>query len=158
MSDLPPRSVFIDLCEGVFRQLGFDPPPMLHDDALPLAMELQIESRDFELIHSQSDQPEQILVLCKLDKLTGELSAAESTAMLVNNLKSVRLAEPYFGIDSDSKQIVWITSAPLLITTPDSLLEMLGDIALKATEWRNQLPNFEEENSQEAELQRMMLA
>lgn len=130
------RIAFTELCEEVFRELGFDSPPMLHDNNLPLAMEIQVDSRDFELIHSSTDRPHQILILCKLDQIHEELSRDDCAAMLLDNLNNIRLAQPYFGITADEQEIVWVSSEPLSGIRAGHLLEKLREIAQSAATWR----------------------
>jgi predicted house-cleaning noncanonical NTP pyrophosphatase (MazG superfamily) len=137
MENLSWRVSFTELCEEVFRELGFDSPAMLHDDNLPLAMEIQVESRNFELIHSATDRPHQILILCKLQESIDELSRDEYEAMLASNLTQIRQTEAYFGITADEQEIVWILTEPLTNLRAGQLLEKLRAMADSSQSWRN---------------------
>ncbi len=137
MENLVWRGTFTELCEEVFRELGFDSPAMLHDDSLPLAMEIQVESRNFELIHSTTDRPNQILILCKLEQSIGELSRDEYKAMLTMNLTQIRQAEAYFGITADEQEIVWVSTEPLVDLRASQLLEKLREMAERSQTWRS---------------------
>ena len=152
------RIAFTELCEEVFRELGFDSPPMLHDNNLPLAMEIHVESRDFELIHSSTDRPHQILILCKLDQLNEELSRDDYSEMILGNLNNIRLAQPYFGINADEQELVWVSSEPLSDKRAGTLLEKLREIALSTMTWRNALQNNKKIDDTTSDVQGVILA
>lgn len=152
------RIAFIELCEEVFRELGFDSPPMLHDNNLPLAMEIHVESRDFELIHSSTDRPHQILILCKLDQLSAELTRDDYEAMLSTNLRNIRLGNPYFGITADEQELVWISSEPLSNKRASHILEKLREISLGTNTWRNDLNEHKKKDDTTMDVQGVMLA
>lgn len=158
MENLSWRSAFTELCEEVFRELGFDSPPMLHDDSLPLAMEIQVESKNFELVHSSTDRPNQILILCKLDQSSGELTRDEYAEMLSNNLTKIRQAQAYFGITADEKEIVWISTEPLENLRASHLLEKLKAIAESSQEWRNLVQDNQNIDAAVQDTQGVMLA
>ena len=152
------RIVFTELCEEVFRELGFDSPPMLHDNNLPLAMEIHVDSRDFELIHSSTDRPYQILILCKLDQMNEELSRNDYAAMLLGNLNNIRLAQPYFGITADEQELVWVSSELLSGLRASHLLEKLREIAQSATTWRTKIQDNKNADDLTTDVQGVMLA
>jgi len=152
------RIAFTELCEEVFRELGFDSPPMLHDNNLPLAMEIHVESRDFELIHSSTDRPHQILILCKLDQPSAELTRDDYEAMLFSNLNNIRLGQPYFGITADEQELVWVSSEPLSDKRAGNLLEKLREIALTTITWRNSLQDNKKIDDTNSDVQGVMLA
>jgi hypothetical protein len=152
------RIAFTELCEEVFRELGFDSPPMLHDNNLPLAMEIHVDSRDFELIHSSTDRPYQILILCKLDQMNEELSRNDYAAMLLGNLNNIRLAQPYFGITADEQELVWVSSEALSGMRASHLLEKLREIAQSATTWRAAIQDNKNADDLTMDVQGVMLA
>ena len=84
------RQHFIDLSEGLFRELGFPLPSQLHDESLPLAMSLEVEGRAFELVHSSSFQVHRILISCSLGKLADKNRPVMMAALLRANLAGVR--------------------------------------------------------------------
>ena len=152
------RIAFTELCEEVFRELGFDSPPMLHDNNLPLAMEIHVDSRDFELIHSSTDRPHQILILCKLDQVDEELSRDDYAGMLLGNLNNIRLAQPYFGITADEQELVWVSSDVLSGMRASHLLEKLREIAQSATTWRTAIQDNKHADDLTTDVQGVMLA
>lgn len=133
------RGTYIELCESVFRELGFDPPAMLHDDNLPLAMEIEVDERNFELLHSSVDRPHQILILCQLDNSAENIGRSELSSMLSKNLDNIRRFLPYYGINSDTQAVVSISTAALGDLQANTLLEKLKSIAQDALFWREQL-------------------
>lgn len=135
------RQVFIELCEAIFRDLGFDPPPMLHDDALPLAMELEVEQRAFELIHSSTDRPERILINCRLGSLPDGAGKAHYSAMLIENLRNARDLRPCFGINVDSDEVVWLSFENLDNLRAGAMLEKMRVLAFEASSWKDQIFN-----------------
>ncbi len=130
------RPIFIELCEAIFRDMGFDPPAMLHDDNLPLAMELEVNQRAFELVHTAGDRPERILVICKLGPLPQETGREYYATLLEANLPNVRNFRYCFGMDADSSEVVWIGYEALKNLRASTALEKLRTLAQEADEWQ----------------------
>lgn len=135
------RQVFVELCEAIFRDLGFDPPPMLHENNLPLAMELEVEQRSFELVHSSNDRPERILVICRLGPLPDEAGKAHFKALLSNNLGGARNYHPCFGINAERNEVVWISYEGLENLRASAMLERLKTLAYDAVNWKDAVFN-----------------
>ncbi len=99
------RSKFVEISEGIFRELGFAPPSMLHEDSLPLVMELEFEGKCFELVHSPNELQDKFLIVCKL----GEMPAAERVhgmqEMMKENLLQMRVCGEWFGINAANNEI-----------------------------------------------------
>ncbi len=129
------RGKFIELCEGVFRELGFPPPPMLHEDSLPLAMELEVEQTNFELLHSPNAMASRILIACRLGEVPTSMGAMGSQAMLKANLTLVRAHEGAFGITPDGNEIRCLYFEDLDQIRPVSLLEKMRRVAPDAHKW-----------------------
>ena len=138
--DIPSwRSAFIELCEAIFRELGFDPPAMLHDDNLPLAMELEVDQRGFELVHSSSNRTDRILVICKLGSMPSDHGEPELSALLAKNLGRVRDFRPCFGINADSGEVVWTSYESLDKLRGSVMLEKLRSLAAEAVGWQERV-------------------
>lgn len=135
------RQVFVELCEAIFRDLGFDPPPMLHENNLPLAMELEVEQRSFELVHSSNDRPERILVICRLGPLPDDSGKAHLKALLSNNLGSARTYHPCFGINAERDEVVWVSYEELENLRASAMLDRLRALAYEATSWQDAVFN-----------------
>ena len=129
------RGKFIELCEGVFRELGFPPPPMLHEDSLPLAMELEIEQTAFELLHSPNAMASRVLIACRLGEVPAGVGAQGLQAMLKANLTLVRAHEAAFGITPDGNEVRCLYYEDLDYTRPASLLEKMRRVAPDAHHW-----------------------
>ncbi len=139
MSNPSWRSNFIELCEAIFRDLGFDPPAMLHDDNLPLAMELEIDQRDFELLHSSSDRPERVLIICRLGSLPELAGRAHLAALLSANLPSARNYQPCFGINADRGEVISLCYEDLSEIRAPMMLEKLRALAAGSVQWQQRL-------------------
>jgi hypothetical protein len=136
MSTASWRQGFVELCEAIFRELGFDPPPMLHEDALPLAMELEVEQRSFELIHSSTDRPEKILIICHLGPLPDDAGKLHFNALLSENIHNIRDFRPCFGINADSHEAVSISYENLNNLRAAAMLEKMRALASEAENWQ----------------------
>ncbi len=131
------RAKFIELCEGVFRELGFPPPAMLHEDSLPLAMELEVDQTAFELLHSPNDMASRVLIACRLGEVPPEMGAKGMLTMLKANLTLARAHEAAFGIAPDGNEIRCMYYEDLDQARPSALLEKLRRVAPDACSWRD---------------------
>lgn len=137
MSNTSWRQVFTELCEAIFRELGFDPPPMLHEHNLPLAMELEVDQRSFELVHSSSDHPERVLVICRLGPLPDDVSKIHYAALLSKNLRNARDYLPCFGVNADCDEVIWMSFEFLEKMRASLMLEKLRLLAHEASYWQD---------------------
>ncbi len=137
MSNASWRQVFTELCEAIFRELGFDPPPMLHEHNLPLAMELEVDQRSFELVHSSSDQPERVLIICRLGPLPDDVSKIHYAALLSKNLRNARDYLPCFGINADREEVIWTFYEQLEKLRASVMLDKLRSLAHDARNWQD---------------------
>lgn len=136
MQSISPRAKFIELCEGIFRELGFPPPPMLHEESLPLAMEMEIEGLPFELLHTPTGLGSRVLVICRLGEAPTDFESTGASAMLKANLSLVRSREAAFGISPDSREICCMYYEDLDASQPAAVLEKMRRIAPDALSWK----------------------
>ncbi len=129
------RGKYIELCEGVFRELGFPPPPMLHEDSLPLAMELEVDQTAFELLHSPNAMASRVLIACRLGEVQSEMGVKGLQAMLKANLTLARTHEAAFGITPDGNEVRCLYYEDLEQARPQSLLEKMRRVAPDARNW-----------------------
>lgn len=129
------RGKFIELCEGVFRELGFPPPPMLHEESLPLAMELEVEQTAFELLHLPNAMESRVLIACRLGEVPALMGTAGLQAMLKANLTLVRAHEAAFGATPDGNEIRCLYYEDLDQVQPTHLLEKMRRVAPDARHW-----------------------
>ncbi len=141
------RGKYIELCEGVFRELGFPPPPMLHEDSLPLAMELEVDQSAFELLHSPNAMASRILIACRLGEVQPDMSTKGLLAMLKANLTLARAHEAAFGITPDGNEVRCLYYEDLEQARPQSLLEKMRRVAPDARNWHDR---FVEEGTRAA--------
>ncbi|MDB5840436.1 MAG: dapA [Herminiimonas sp.] len=130
------RRKFIELVEGVFRELGFSPPAMTHDAEVPLAMELEVDGTVFEVVHSSTERPEEILVECHFGRAPGDGTAAVLARLLQVNLSLARAHEPAFGADHVSNDVIYAFHEPLDETTAPELMEIMKQTAVQAKAWQ----------------------
>ncbi len=131
------RGKYIELCEGVFRELGFPPPPMLHEDSLPLAMELEVDQTAFELLHSPNALASRVLIACRLGEVQSGMSISGLQAMLKANLSLARAHEAAFGITPDGNEVRCLYYEDLEQARPPSLLEKMRRVAPDARNWHD---------------------
>lgn len=132
------RRKFIELSESIFRELGFPPPSMVHEDSLPLAMELEINGKEFELLHSSTEQAEKLLVICRLGPLPDEGVTAGIRRLLQANLTLARTYEACYGINPTGDQVQCMYYEPLDIANARSTLDSMRQIATDAGNWKDQ--------------------
>lgn len=135
------RGKFIELCEGVFRELGFPPPPMLHEDSLPLAMELEVDQTAFELLHSPNAMASRVLIACRLGEVPPEMGVKGLQAMLKANLNLARAHEAAFGIAPDGNEVRCMYYEDLEQARPQALLDKMRRVAPDARNWHERFVN-----------------
>ncbi len=132
------RQKFIALSEDVFRELGFPPPSMVHEESLPLAMELEVEAMQFELLHSSSDQPEHVLITCKLGILPEHNLNAGLRRLLKANLILAREFSSAFGVHPEEKKLQSMFRVHLHEVQAEALLEKMRQTAHALTNWEQE--------------------
>lgn len=129
------RAKFIELCEGIFRELGFPPPAMLHEDSLPLAMELEVEQLPFELLHTPNGLGHRALVACRLGLVPAGAELSGMKAMLKSNLTLMRAHEAAFGMSPDNGEVRCIYYEDLQSASSVTVLDRMRRIAPDARDW-----------------------
>ena len=130
------RRKFIELSESIFRELGFPPPSMVHEDSLPLAMELEVNDTEFELLHSSTEQAERVLVICRLGSLPDEGVTTGIRRLLHVNLTLARTHEACYGINPTGDQVQCMYYEALDQANARSMLEAMRQIATDASNWK----------------------
>ena len=131
------RRKFTVLAEDIFRELGFEAPAMLYEDSMPLAMELEVEGMPFELLHSASDQPNRLVVICKLGPLPADEMASGLKRLLQVNLILARCHEAVYGVDPDHKNIFCIFNKSLETCSATNLLSEMRQISNDSIQWKD---------------------
>lgn len=129
------RTAFIELAEDIFRELGFPPPAMIFEESLPLSMDLQLEDHQFELLHSDNDLADHILVSCKLGSLPRGAEHRGFCELMKENLTQVRTAGQYFGIDSETRSVKLMFFQALSTTSAPLLLEQMRTVVTQWNSW-----------------------
>ena len=136
------RFKFIKITEEIFRQLGFDPPEMNHDEFLPLAMEVEIEKTDFELVHSTKERSNEVIILSQIEEIPSQSEGKMFENLMKINLDLARNFSGCFGVDPNSKKIIFLTSRELDQTDGIRLLEELRLISTELRNWINKIIEF----------------
>lgn len=131
------RRKFIELSESIFRELGFPPPSMVHEDSLPLAMELEVNNTDFELLHSSSENAERVLVICRLGPLPDEGVTIGIRNLLQANLTLARTHEACYGVNPTGDQVQCMYYEELDRTSARAILEGMRQISTDARNWQD---------------------
>ena len=131
------RKNFIDCCESIFRELGFPPPAMIHDEKLPLVMELEYGGFNFEICHSTTEQPQKALIFCDLGPLPEANALAVIKNILFKNLLLVRAHQAYFGIREESKSLNCIYFEELEKWNVRDWLQKMKNISVEASDLKN---------------------
>lgn len=129
------RKVFIDLSESIFRELGFAPPAMIFEDSLPLSMQLCLDDQQFELLHSENELSDHILISCMLGTVPQGAERGGYRKLLKENLSQMRIAGEYFGIDSENQALKLMFLKALSNTSAPALLADMRSVAGKWKSW-----------------------
>lgn len=132
------RRKFIELSESIFRELGFEPPAILHEDRLPLAMELEYADMEFELLHSATEMEDRFLVSCKLGKFPEEHVVRGVRLLLQANLPLVRMHKATYGLDPDNLNLKTMYYENLSEVTARVVLERMREVSSGVTNWRDE--------------------
>lgn len=129
------RKAFIELSEAIFRELGYSPPAMIFEDSLPLSMELTLENHPFELVHSENDLSDHILISCTLGSIPKTSASYAFRELMKENLSQTRTAGEYFGIDADTQTLRLMFLKSLSTTSAPALLGEMRNIVGKWSSW-----------------------
>lgn len=132
------RRKFTQLAEDIFRELGFAPPAMLHEDSLPLSMELEVDGMSFELFHSSTEQPSRIVVICELGSLPTDDMTVGMRRLLQVNLTLARCHEASYGISPSKKNVMCMFNHALDIYNAPALLDEMRQIANDSALWKEE--------------------
>ncbi len=153
------RAKFIEISEGIFRELGFTPPSMFHEESLPLVMELELEGRSFELIHSPGGLAEKILIVCKLGKIPDMERLRGIQGLMKENLLKVRIYGEWFGINSSTNEIHLMCHQDLGEIKSSEILQHMRVMVENSNDWQNRFFDFSDgEPSIAREVQNNLLA
>lgn len=149
MGDRSWRQVFTELSEGIFRELGFDPPAVHHEVGLPLVMELELENRRFDLLHPYADKEDRILVTCTLGQLSGAFPDRLYEKFLTTNLACMRNHEAWYGMNAETGEVVWLISKKLEGLGAREFVHYLRNMAIATSGWEEKFSEGAEKNNEE---------
>ena len=131
------RKRFTDCCEAIYREMGFSPPEMTHDDLLPLGMELEYAGLQFELVHFPSELPDRVLVSVSLVNLPDDNLLAGLKNILKKNLTLVRAHSFVFGLNSENTALKCLYYEELDQCNHLHWLERMTEVAKNSVEIKN---------------------
>jgi len=140
------RYKFIELVEGVFREIQFDPPALPQTIDEPVELALDRDGVDFAVIHrvDHAHAPERIKIECQFGLIPEDDAIAVLTHLMETNLTRVREYEPVFSVDAERNCVIYSFSFPFEELDAATLLEMLDNVADQAHVWRQQLSGSSE--------------
>ncbi len=129
------RKKFLELSEDIFRELGFFPPPMLHEESLPLAMELELDGFNFELLHSSGDLNYQVLIKCKLGKIPQSNEFYGLQMLMRGNLENMRIYAEWYGVDFETREVLLMNGKDLGNTSAQDLVLCMKQMIENSSDW-----------------------
>lgn len=120
------RSKFIELSENIFRELGFSPPSML-----------ELEGLSFELLHSPSEYPEKILVVCKLGQIPASNEIHGMQELMRENLLQMRVHGEWYGIDGDQREVHLLCHKEIDNLSAVEVLQHMRKMAENSHDWQS---------------------
>ncbi len=131
------RNKFIQCCEAIFRELGFPPPAMTHDEGLPLVMELEYCGNQFEISHSPSDMPTKALICCVLGAFPDSNTAIVLKNILSKNLMLRRAHQACLGVSAEKNIIACMYYEAIESWGATAWLEKMKATAIEAIYIKN---------------------
>jgi hypothetical protein len=131
------RGRFIELVDGLHRELSVVPPARNHDDESALVLSVQLDGTSFELTHEPSPCPERLMLECRLGHIGSATSHWSLEQLLYVNHELSHEAGAAFGADLQSGEVIYGICLSLAHMLPTSLVEQMKSIANLATNWRD---------------------
>ncbi|MBK4733240.1 type III secretion system chaperone family protein [Noviherbaspirillum pedocola] len=136
------RRKFIEVVEEVFRDLGFEPPPMTHDPDTPLVMDLELEGITFEVLHHPKQHADHCLVEVNYGELTEDIAPDVLMRLLSENLGMARSFGDRYAANVKSNSILYCYAVPLEGAHGSELLASMRTAAARSKEWQSELASI----------------
>jgi hypothetical protein len=133
------RRKFIEVVEEVFRELGFEPPPMTHDPDTPLVMDLELEGVSFEVLHHPKQNADHCLIEVNYGELDDDIAPEVLMRLFTENLAMARNFGDRYAANVKSDVILYCYAVPLDGLRGPQLLSGMRTAASRAKEWRGEL-------------------
>jgi hypothetical protein len=134
------RRRFIEVVEEVFRELGFEPPPMTHDPDTPLVMDLELEGVTFEALHHPRQHVDHCLIEVNHGALGDEIAEGALMRLLSQNLAMARNFGDRYAGNVKTDAILYCYAVALEGMHGAELLAGMRAAAARAKAWRDDLP------------------
>ncbi len=129
------RQKFIEISEQIFRELGFSVPTMLHEDSLPLAMELELNGIFFELLHTPGELNDRIRVMCKLGTIPQRHAVRGMEMLMHQNSINLREHSDWYGFIPENRELILMNSRDLDRISALDLIEDMLRMTRDSCDW-----------------------
>ncbi len=108
---------------------------MLHEESLPLAMELEVDGIAVEILHSSSDLNDRVLVICKLGKIPSVHQDYGLKMLMKENINNMRMHAEWYGISAENKEVCLLFHKELTDITPQGILQDMKNLIANSANW-----------------------
>lgn len=129
------RLNFIEIVEEVYRELNFCPPPMTHDHASSLVMELNVDGINYEVVHNPNVNFSCCLLETRLEKVTAFQVEEVLLYLLSQNFDLSRQYRGCFAANIEDNTILFNFSLPIKDLRGHDLLQAMRENAAAAKNW-----------------------
>jgi hypothetical protein len=136
------RRRFIDVVEEVFRELGFEPPPMTHDPDTPLVMDLELEGISFEVLHHPKQNPDHCLIEVNYGTLDEGIAEETLMRLFAESLEMARGFGDRYAANVKTDVILYCYAVPLDGMHGPQLLSGMRTAAERAKDWRGEMSSI----------------
>ena len=133
------RAEFIELVEGLYRELGIGAPALGHDERAPLVMNLEIDGTRFSLTHDLEPAPDRIMLGCLLGEVPASMREAAALSLLRWNHALRGDGGAAFAADAPTGELVFGMCIELACASPAHVLGVFSQLRKMASNWRNAL-------------------
>jgi hypothetical protein len=108
---------------------------MIFEDSLPLSMDLYVEDHQFELLHSDNELADYILVSCNLGSIPQGSEHRGFRELMKESLMQMRTGGEHFGVDSEARRVKLMFFEALSTASAPLLLEKMRSVLTKWNAW-----------------------
>jgi hypothetical protein len=133
------RDEFIELVEGLHRELGIDAPARGHDERAPLIMSLEIDGTRFSLTHDLEPAPDRIMLDCMLGEVPASMRESAAVSLLQWNHALRGDGGAAFAADAQTDEPVFGICIELAQASPAYVLGVFSQMRNMVSSWRDAL-------------------
>lgn len=129
------RNVFFALVDDVCLELGYPPRTNRPDGDEVVAMDMELDSFPFAVVHSLITVPEKVLIECRFGPLPQDDQVGVMQRLLQLNYALADAGEAIFCMEADTGVIIFTRSRPLSGLTGRELLGSMTQMSWQAAQW-----------------------